>query len=1207
MNVSMHEYLNNYIGTVGLPMLIYGEPVTAWAPAEAELIRIDCDEQQTWPGVAWRIVRGLQALCHTEFPIRYQQTQNGDLFFLEAAEQEQFRQALLPWLKEQRPTRKVCILINELDRLRDEETMLLSWLPLEAAQNLGLICTTKSTEMVKNGSILGWFTTEMGTPSPLSIRQDPSAEKHFFQIAAEPDSLHKKHTMRLLARNLVSNALDSGDLAALERLMTAPQVLAVLAPLDWSMIRTGWMHLLLHTDLDLVEKHLDLLEILDMGGNKDLIRAMARLSADLHFQHGHNRLIHYTGKVMRENSLEADLSVHTEEFRETCRRFQKLLKRRDHRSLLKEIQELLSKTTPSPAEMCRILHFRVEASWHLRTHSLLTDANAYYETALQCGQYMDVHYALRYLGDALYLRDHVEEALEVYCRSEILSKRIGHLYGLLEARNNMAMCLKKLGRHEETIPIYRGLRDDHAHLENRDPYLRRWMDLAEALHQCGRHADAIAEAEAILETITDQDHMAIRALRTEIKARIGRYLVELKEYDRAIAILSDTLHQTWRREPRSKAFQALIIAYDRSGSPMKAAIAYRQELTFWWQQRDYDDLLKILWEAMAYFQEHGLTALAHQIQHEWLDKLCTLNDLSYCRQIFDRMDQERHLVQQYDAQMRQAISEEQWSQAAQFARNAAFHAYGTDCGTSAAYLLKAYELHSKAEEDSKALQALEEAVSALFQGGKVLDPKLFDQFLALQGNEPIKLLQNLAQQWGECGRFLPHNNDIPDLSQRTAEILIDRFYRILSFGPTCPKAVVSVLIDLGPLVLAVFSSEELDRLLDGMEENCSLRLSVALGDYILKCWTQVSGSLFRSPKAAESVRIAQFLLAGARFMDLRGDGRTGPLCGELSLLLREMQKPHWAVQCHEMAIHGFSASDQKLDRYKQYENFVDTYVRFEMLAEATELLKKVLNLVLDEEMPRYVAIFAGRLAKLMIQDQNASRKDIDLLFELQLSKLREAGSNQDLIQALLDQAEYYGLKPFREAEFLTRIEDAQQLLRWYAAPQQEERLQGMERIIRLSRRKVAERVYFGLLKVLPEYTVRDIRRVKEDGFHVICGLVKSPEELHIMVMIGPGGTVRQVGLITTAPLPPAYKEEMATYVQRWNREKVYSLELLTDQGLLQAIWTPKFEEIEEMRRKALNFLSLWAMDVSQISLLSTGEITPEEAIQRKLECPGATE
>jgi len=916
-------------------------------------------------------------------------------------------------------------------------------------------------------------------------------------------------------------------------------------------------------------------------------------------------LIHYTGKVMRENSLTADLSVHTEEFQEICRRFQKLLKRRDHRTLLKEIEELLSKTAPSPAEMCRILYSRTEASWYLHRPSLLADANAYYETALRCGQYMDVHYALRYLGDALFLQEHVEEALEVYHRSEILSKRIGHLYGLLEARNNTAMCLKKLGRHEETIPIYRALRDDHRRLEDRDRYLRRWMDMAEALHLSGRSADAIAEAEKLLEAITDQDPLGIRVLRSNIIGSIGRYLVELKEYDRAIHILNDTLHRTWRREPRTQAFQALIRAYELSGSPMKAAIAYTRELTVWWTKREYDELVKILWEAMAYFREHGLTALAHQIQNEWLDKLCTLNDLSYCRQIFDRMEQDRNLVQQYGDQMRQAIAGEQWSKAALAAQNAAYHAYGADRSTAAKCLLKAYELHSKAEDEAMAFQALEEGVSALIQGGTILDQKLFDQFMGLNGTISIGNLQDLVTTWLKCAASLPKNEEMPDLSPYRVQVLAADLSQIIALEQTCPYGATAALIDLAPLALAVYAPAELNRILDGMEENHALQFSWALGDYILKNWSRVSLSLFRSPKSAESVRIAHILLDGATFMDLRGDWRTGPICAELALLLREMQEPHLAIHCHEMTIRGFSESDQKLERFEQYENFVDTYVHFSMLQEATELLKKVLNLVLNEEMPRYAAIFAGRLAKLMIQDKSASRKDIDLLFELQLSKLREVGSNQDLIKALLDQAEYYGLKPYREAEFLTRIEDAQHLLRWCAAPQQKERLQGMERIIRLARRKVAERVYFGLLKTLPNYKIRDIRRVEEECFHMICGPETSPEELHIMVILGPGGTVKQVGLITTALLPSALNDNMVTYAQRWSQENIYSLELLTDQGILQAIWTPNVEDLSEMCRKTSNFLTLWSMDVAHMTMLSTGEITPEEAIRRKLECAGA--
>jgi hypothetical protein len=392
-----------------------------------------------------------------------------------------------------------------------------------------------------------------------------------------------------------------------------------------------------------------------------------------------------------------------------------------------------------------------------------------------------------------------------------------------------------------------------------------------------------------------------------------------------------------------------------------------------------------------------------------------------------------------------------------------------------------------------------------------------------------------------------------------------------------------------------------------MEQNNAQMLALVLCDHIAENWTRDMTGLFRCANAVEKARITAYYANGAELMHLRNHWRTGPICADLALLFRDQKDPESAIAFHEYAMEGFSGPDHRRDIMAQYEEFVETYRYFGMNQEAIALLQRAVQDALSWEMKRDVALFSGKLAHLMIQCKTGSQKDIDLLFDLQVRTLEEGNYVQELALALLEQAEYYSFKPFREEVFLAKVERAAALSTRFNDQAQIERLNRLERIIQLSRKKVAERLFYKLLRSVPEFEIRDARRTGKSGYHFICMHHFHSDSLHVVIQIGEAGQVDSVGFIAECPLPGGtVTEDMEHYARAWNKRKIYALNLINDVSLVQAVYSPDWTATDELCDLLVQFIKLWNLDQDFISFIANGEMSAEECIRKKTDIQEGT-
>ncbi|MBQ7999983.1 MAG: DUF4062 domain-containing protein [Ruminococcus sp.] len=189
---TFHSFLGNYFNESSRALLIYGDGargkttfLTGYTPDNGHKILINCGSDDLflyWPSIAKEIVNQLNIidnslgipqydvgvsvlsklteLINNESTTVQDSELSSDFYLVTDEERENFRLSFLQWISAINPKEHIFIFINDLNLLEDEESRLLSWLPVHT-KNLHFVCTTNDNDMVENAEALGWNCKEM--------------------------------------------------------------------------------------------------------------------------------------------------------------------------------------------------------------------------------------------------------------------------------------------------------------------------------------------------------------------------------------------------------------------------------------------------------------------------------------------------------------------------------------------------------------------------------------------------------------------------------------------------------------------------------------------------------------------------------------------------------------------------------------------------------------------------------------------------------------------------------------------------------------------------------------------------------------------------------------------------------------------------------------------------------------------------------------
>ena len=199
-NESMSVFLKNYLGRSRIPLLIYGKGargkttfLTEWQPEGAEKILINCGsdaDYRYWPNIAREIIQKISKIDEScglpnlkpsasvmfqlmqMFKDQDKAKENARFtYYVTDRELEDFRTVFLEWLTSIKPCKHICIVINDIELITNEDGKMLSWLPGELNGEIDVICSSHDDEIKENAEILGWNCKEF----PLMSQNDAEA------------------------------------------------------------------------------------------------------------------------------------------------------------------------------------------------------------------------------------------------------------------------------------------------------------------------------------------------------------------------------------------------------------------------------------------------------------------------------------------------------------------------------------------------------------------------------------------------------------------------------------------------------------------------------------------------------------------------------------------------------------------------------------------------------------------------------------------------------------------------------------------------------------------------------------------------------------------------------------------------------------------------------------------------------------------------
>ena len=192
-DTSMQQFLENYFQKTNRSLMIYGDGargkttfLTSWKNAKGKKILINCgsdDDFLYWPSVARQIIHELHEIDESlGFPdlaasasMMFQLMQHAhdhqhsashkrlstDFYMVTEEDLSNFCNAFIDWFEKLKLREPVYIFINDLNLLEKERSFFLSWLPLSSPENIHIVCSVNSEDMLTNARALGWNCMEM--------------------------------------------------------------------------------------------------------------------------------------------------------------------------------------------------------------------------------------------------------------------------------------------------------------------------------------------------------------------------------------------------------------------------------------------------------------------------------------------------------------------------------------------------------------------------------------------------------------------------------------------------------------------------------------------------------------------------------------------------------------------------------------------------------------------------------------------------------------------------------------------------------------------------------------------------------------------------------------------------------------------------------------------------------------------------------------
>lgn len=981
----------------------------------------------------------------------------------------------------------------------------------------------------------------------------------------------------------LSHYVKSSAFGKLESALEQRTLLEFLYLPEWSAIRSAWMQLLLHTDVDIVESISSLAKeylLMEKHYEKRIGKLLIGILIDFEFEARANELCQELGIDNPGGTIDTSSPGITAQFVDVYKKIRFLKERKDERALYEFVCALINSDIEfSKMDRCQLMYYKNNSEINLAYYSeALESANEYYRLAIRMGFLFEIKRALSMRAGALARLGRYDETLQINERTTLISLSEGEIRSYLGDLNLTAMTYYKMGRYDESIAIFDDLLGYWEKLGNLLDMSVIVMNRCNAVYYKSGDKAALTLAEEWYPKIEGNKDLIFQS--STLLGNMGLYAYGCGEYDKAEKYLSETIDISKKHGFESaliKAYNILIDLYSATENVGKRHDIYSAKLDLLWKRAEYEELITTLKDEINELIIVKHNKKVREIEEYWKNKFATLNGgYEYFEEKIRADSLDSISIESLEERLIIAKSEGNSDKIVRCYVDLADAIGDKDIPKSVEYLLSAIDILRAAGNKEMVYECAADALKLLIKNCKPLDEELLRSVYERAGDSA---LYNLILLW-----MLPASG-----KENNASELIRA---IANQHPTYKRIVVNALVDLAAYSVDNLSGEELVAICDSLPNDGS-RYDVvsAIEDVMLENLQKNGQKLAQDYMSSEAEALILRYEKCITFLSRFDRDNAATFAGNIAIIFRRRGDKEKTFNYHKLSMDIFSEQNKHKDKLIEMTNLATAYNAFDETDKAIELLREAMVYAHENGEHLQHALVADNLADFLRSRGHAEdREEILGCFAVGEDFFRRSGYTRDLVISLGNQLSYlydkepievwegklYEFKELVESNGFDEFKRNLRVFEWYLSQQKNEK-ESVD--IDEARSKIMSLVS----KASEQYDLLE-EQTLDNYFKFRFGSkeqVGGREELYIFYDRKSENAIYPYFAYLPATQPDNF-DKLMEYISWWNSIGNYSLEWNNEGGFIRARMTIVASTWDAVCSEFLNYLNLWNIDKTAI-------------------------
>ena len=797
----------------------------------------------------------------------------------------------------------------------------------------------------------------------------------------------------------IQNYSNSRAWEKLELALENKHILAYLYLADCKYIRSGWMQLFLHSDVDMVGaiSHLarEYYSHSDTHSKK-LANLLIGILLDFELKNEAEILCDNLGIDAPGGTIDRGSTPVSDRFISLARKIFNLKSADKHRELYEYIKMIIgSRQNYTEMDCCQLLFYKSDCELRLGYYNdSLETANEYYRLALKMGYFFEMRRALSLRASVLVRLGRYDEAIRIADRTVSMACGEGEIRSYLGDLNLKAMIHYKMGRYDESIAIFDELNRCWSKIGDIKELTVVILNKCNALSYKNDDKEALSILEGWNRIIKNETKMC--SVTATILGNMGFYAIECGEYDKAESYLRQSVEISKKNGFEStliKSYNAFLSLYTKQDNFGKKYEIYTEKLELCWGRKEYEDLITTLKKLIEELLILKHDRKAADIERFWKQRFSTVKGgLDYFESRFKGDSIDSVSLDALEEQLVIARSEADDDKICLCYVRLANAVADSDKKRAVDYMLSALDILMSQGRTDQVIECCATALDMVIENGKTVDDELISLILERVSDDSITAITKLWQAVS-----VSDTEDIPELVDDIMTY-IDKYELVIS----------KALTDLSTFVVKGCTAEQLLSVVDRIQDFDNKRKVVTGWHKVMLSNIHQNEALlikdYMSPEAAELIAYFEKCIA---FLRIHDKSNAATLAGNIALIFRRRGDKEKTFFYHGMSMDIFVEENKPRDYLIEMTNLATAYNAFGEIDKAIDLLRRALDKANEVGDAQQRALIADNLADfLRVRGKAEDREETLQCFAIGESFFRSAGYTRDLVISLRNQVIY---------------------------------------------------------------------------------------------------------------------------------------------------------------------------------------------------------